>query len=305
MKNDTIKTAWVLSGGREKGLIQHGVLKALWDNGIKPGPNDLVMGISVGAANGAAWACHAIDDSHKAWMKITNRDVYKGKIGFWSALKMVVRNKKGIVDGIPYLELIEKILGGHKFKCKYACGTVDYLKPEMLYHYTDKGWYETIFSSEDIFNSGTMPLIWGPIKYAPRLEYDGGVIDNCPLGEAIRWNPKNIVIINCQDRKLRPVENLNGYKDVAKRTMEISMHNTLVNDINQFERINAFAKNYGTNPDKVIFDDEGNSYRYFKKVIIEPTKTHAEFLDFHDKRNYAYGYDLGLEHIDHIKALLK
>ena len=49
-------TAFVLGGGGMLGAAEAGMLQALAAHGIEP---DLVVGTSVGAINGAAYACEA------------------------------------------------------------------------------------------------------------------------------------------------------------------------------------------------------------------------------------------------------
>src|SRR4030088_934072 len=48
--NDKPKVAFVLSGGASLGAIQAGMLRALYERGIKP---DVIVGTSAGAMNGA------------------------------------------------------------------------------------------------------------------------------------------------------------------------------------------------------------------------------------------------------------
>ena len=65
------KVAFVLSGGGNLGAIQVGMLRALVERDIRP---DLVLGCSVGALNGAAYAADPTPASRSSgWPSTTTR----------------------------------------------------------------------------------------------------------------------------------------------------------------------------------------------------------------------------------------
>jgi len=76
------RTAFVLSGGASLGAIQVGMLRALYERGIRP---DLVVGTSVGAVNGAFIASHpptvaaaaaAADELAASWRRTRRTQVF-------------------------------------------------------------------------------------------------------------------------------------------------------------------------------------------------------------------------------------
>ena len=70
------KTAFVLSGGGNLGALQVGMLRALDEFGIVP---DVVLGCSVGALNGAAYALRpdttGVDELVRFWTATTSDEV--------------------------------------------------------------------------------------------------------------------------------------------------------------------------------------------------------------------------------------
>ena len=92
MYRETERTAFVLSGGASLGAIQAGMLRALYERGVRP---DLVVGTSVGALNGAFVASRpqtpqTADELAEIWRGLGRGDVFPlnpltGFLGFFGA----------------------------------------------------------------------------------------------------------------------------------------------------------------------------------------------------------------------------
>lgn len=63
-RDDPGAVAFVLTGGASHGAVQVGMLEALMDAGIQP---DLVVGTSVGALNGVAFAADPTPGGRRDW----------------------------------------------------------------------------------------------------------------------------------------------------------------------------------------------------------------------------------------------
>ena len=91
------QTAFVLSGGAALGAIQAGMLRALYERGIKP---DLIVGSSVGAVNGAFIASRPFtpataDELAEVWQRVGRGQVFPlnplaGFLGFFGTRRHLV-----------------------------------------------------------------------------------------------------------------------------------------------------------------------------------------------------------------------
>src|SRR5437588_12285788 len=78
MKKASGSTAFVLSGGASLGAVQVGMLRALYERGIRP---DLIVGTSVGAVNGAFIASReptlrTVDELGSIWRGLRRGQVF-------------------------------------------------------------------------------------------------------------------------------------------------------------------------------------------------------------------------------------
>ena len=78
-RQDGPVTAFVLSGGGNRGVAQVGMLRALLERGIVP---DVVIGTSAGALNGAAIATsptlEKVDRLESVWVGLKGDQIYPG-----------------------------------------------------------------------------------------------------------------------------------------------------------------------------------------------------------------------------------
>ena len=75
--NDKPKVAFVLSGGASLGAIQAGMLRALYERGIKP---DVIVGTSAGAMNGAFIASRPQTVATADALATVWRDLKRGQV---------------------------------------------------------------------------------------------------------------------------------------------------------------------------------------------------------------------------------
>ncbi|MCC7256515.1 MAG: patatin-like phospholipase family protein, partial [Dokdonella sp.] len=109
------KTAFVLSGGGSLGAVQVGMLAALADNDIVP---DLVVGTSVGALNGAAFA----DDPTPAgverlaalWRSLRREDVFP--LTLLAGLKALLLRRDHLVEPGALLAIVRGILHARRIE---------------------------------------------------------------------------------------------------------------------------------------------------------------------------------------------
>ena len=91
VRRDSPVTAFVLSGGGNRGVAQVGMLRALLERGIAP---DVVIGTSAGALNGAALATaptlERVDRLASVWVGLRGDEVFPGGVlkRAWNVLRL-------------------------------------------------------------------------------------------------------------------------------------------------------------------------------------------------------------------------
>src|ERR1700716_4121386 len=91
------KTAFAISGGGARGAAQVGMLRALIERDITP---DLIVGVSIGAWNGA-WLAHRPDldwvkSLEEVWHQVSRRSL---DMVWWRAARNMMRGKWSLYEG--------------------------------------------------------------------------------------------------------------------------------------------------------------------------------------------------------------
>lgn len=261
----------VLSGGGAKGAFQVGVEQVLrqeagfqWDR---------IFGVSVGALNGTLLAQQRYDRLFEVWQTIREEDVYR-KVG-WPVIawRLAVQRKRGIYDGSPLRETIERYAAGHPFRIPLHVGRVSLVS----------GLYELVSSDspeilDAVWQSATMPVIWEPI--GPRALVDGGLRNQTPLGDALDFGPTELVVVTCNPDEIGPAQAPRDIIGAAKRSLtDITINEIMVEDVRQFVRINLLvlqAQQAGVS----LLKEDGRPFRYCPITVIRPAEPQGDTLDF-------------------------
>src|SRR5256886_8221356 len=108
------RTAFAISGGGARGAAQVGMLRALIERDITP---DLIVGVSIGAWNGA-WLAHRPDlewvkQLEDVWHQVTRRTL---DMVWWRAARNMVRRKPSLYEGGGLSRFIARHLQVHNFE---------------------------------------------------------------------------------------------------------------------------------------------------------------------------------------------
>lgn len=267
----------VLSGGAAKGRWQAGVIYELWKQGHTW---DAVIGVSVGALNGALVAMGEYELMRDIWTNIRNRDVYTGKLNAWHLLKAAVLGRKGVLGHAPLWKLISRHVHLEKMAIPYQCGLVELERGTIGYGSSTTTGSPTVFL-KSILASAMMPVVWEPVMIEPYPGQwvDGGLRDNSPLGKAIKdWQPRHITIINTGSDRMKPGRPKNLIQ-VASRSLDIVLHEIFQNDIKQFLTINRMVKQ-AQHQGFGLKKPDGTYYKYFEHALHQPQRPLGELLDF-------------------------
>lgn len=207
-KGGSVSVAFVLAGGGNLGAIQAGMLRALSERRIRP---DLVVGCSVGAMNGAAFAT----DPTLAGARLLEarwRNVEADLImppGRLPGAVQLIRKGESIHPNRGLRTLIEEFLGGRRefgdLKVRFECVATDMAASQ-------EKWFGSGHLVEPLLASAALPAVFPPVTVAGRRYLDGGVVNNVPLSRAIQLGAERIYVLHVgshgrpQTAVRRPVE---------------------------------------------------------------------------------------------------
>lgn len=218
----------VLGGGGLKGLAHVGVFQALGERGLAPG---LVVGSSIGALVGAAWAVGL--DIHE--MAHYARGVRRRHVFRVAHADMAFRRlmAPAVYHAEPLDTLIRDLTGERTFRdLKYPLfvNTVD------LNSGTQTLWgppgVEGVTVADTVFASCALPGIFPPRCINGHWYVDGAVADNLPVRAAAEATQHPILAINLSGTS-HPRDDTQtlGFAATYIRGLEIVMHNQIAGQL--------------------------------------------------------------------------
>lgn len=183
---------YVLGGGSSLGAIQVGMLQALVEQDVLP---DVVAGTSVGALNGAVVALDPRSAANRlshAWARMTRERVFPG--GLAAQARTLQRTKTHLFPNVGLATVIDEFLGGAL--------TFDDLALPLSVVTTDVATARAhVLGSGPLLPallaSAAVPGIYPPVEHDARLLYDGGVVANVPMRQAIAMGARSLVVLDC------------------------------------------------------------------------------------------------------------
>lgn len=183
---------FVLGGGGSLGAIQVGMLQAVAEQGITP---DLVVGTSVGSLNGAviAFDPHGASSTlSEAWARMTREMIFPG--GLLAQAHMLQRTRTHLFPNTGLAAVITGLLGATATFSDLALPLgvvvmdVATAAPRVL---TDGRLLPALLASAAI------PGIYPWVEHEGRRLYDGGVVANVPMRQAITLGARSLVVFDC------------------------------------------------------------------------------------------------------------
>nr|CEL21433.1 SERINE PROTEASE [Kibdelosporangium sp. MJ126-NF4]CTQ96000.1 SERINE PROTEASE (EC 3.4.21.-) [Kibdelosporangium sp. MJ126-NF4] len=184
--------AFVLGGGGSLGAGQVGMLRALAERSVTP---DLVVGTSVGSVNGALLALdpeNAPTRLEAIWHRMTRAKVFPG--GPIAQLRTLRQHRNHLFPNTGLAEILATELAGvddfANLTLPFGAVAVDAI--------TGKA----VLLSEGpltpaILASAAIPGIYPPVRHQGHVLYDGGVIANVPIRQALALGARSVVILDC------------------------------------------------------------------------------------------------------------
>jgi NTE family protein len=181
--------AFVLSGGGSLGAIQVGMLRALFEAGVKP---DMVIGTSVGAVN-AAWIGgwpngEGVERLAQIWKGLRRDDVFP--LGWAAAAGLLGRSNHLITNGglrsilerhIPFERLEQAQVPVHVVASELKTG-----RAVVLSHGP---------AVPALLASCAIPGVFPPVTLGKRDLVDGGVANHTPIEAAVELGAQRIYVL--------------------------------------------------------------------------------------------------------------
>jgi NTE family protein len=279
-----------LSGGGLRGMAHIGVLKALWEEGLKP---SWISGASAGAIVSGIYVCgYTPDEMAKIAQTMDRRILDFDYGGLMKSLIALPFKREPVMDGFykgKYAEnLFKELTGGRMLReigFPIAITAVDIQDGQTVVFTNDR----TRFREDDprilyrddaplylaIRASIAIPVVFKPCCINGQLLVDGGVTDGMPVGVLRKMGAPKVLAVNLGYSGQRR-DAVDTIVEIGNQTLDI-----MVGDINLQSGKKA---NYVLNPQ--IYD-----------VALRDTGRIGECID--------RGYTAALTHMGEIKAALR
>lgn len=186
------RTAFVLSGGGNLGAIQVGMLKALAEHDVVP---ELVLGCSVGALNGAAYARAptraGVARMERRWAAVDSPTLMPSS-RIPSALQLV-RKGESLHDNSGLRRTIDDMLEDQQdfedLSIEFQCVATE--MDSAMAH-----WFTSGPLAPAILASTALPAVYPPVTVDGVRYVDGGVVDNVPIDRAVELGCTRIFVIH-------------------------------------------------------------------------------------------------------------
>ena len=203
------KTAFAISGGGARGAAQVGMLRALIERGITP---DLIVGVSIGAWNGA-WLAHRPDldwvlKLEEVWRKVTRRSL---DMVWWRAARNMVRRRPSLYEGGGLSRFVAQHLQVHQFE--------DLAVPLHTVAIDLTMGTKAVFShgrlAPAVLASSAIPGLFPPVLIEGHQHVDGGLVDPTGLDTAIELGARRVYVLDSgyAGRLPAPLASMNAIVD--------------------------------------------------------------------------------------------
>jgi NTE family protein len=218
-------TAFVLGGGGLLGAVQVGMLRALFDAGVRP---ELVVGTSVGAVNGVVLAAappdEVTDRLEALWRSPEARAVFRA--GPLQRLREITRTGTAAHSPEPLRRLIHAQVGDARledlpvpFQCCAAA------IEDAAEHWFDRGG-----AVDAVLASCAVPGLLPPVRVGDRHYLDGGLVHSIPLGRAVELGARRVFVLQV-GRVEQPLRPPRRPWEVAAVAFEIARRHRFAHDL--------------------------------------------------------------------------
>jgi NTE family protein len=184
-------TAFVLGGGGLLGASQVGMLRALFENGIRP---DIVLGTSVGAVNGVFVAADpglkAVERLGQLWASLSRSGVFTGSL--FSRAALLARHGTHLHRAEPLHALLRANLPVSRIEelsVPFQCVAASIER-------AGTHWFTSGPITDAVAASCAVPGLLPPAAVDGEHFFDGGLVDSIPVGRAMQLGAREIYVLH-------------------------------------------------------------------------------------------------------------
>ncbi len=220
---------WAFSGGGNRGPVQVGAMRALFEAGIAP---DLLVGTSAGALNAAFLATDpspaGVEKLARIWLKTRSQDIFPE--GFLTHAFRFITGKDSLNSNTALKNYIARNIptGIETFgdlRIKLYLTTAD-LQTAQLFLYGDDPRARLL---DAVLASTALPVQWPPIVFNGHQYVDGGVVANVPISIAIDRGADTVYALDLESGERAPV--VHGIYRIALRSVSVMLYQQLLSDL--------------------------------------------------------------------------
>ena len=218
--------AFVLGGGGGPlGAHEVGMLGALADRGIAP---DLVLGTSVGAINGAAFAAdptvEGVERLAAMWTSMQDGDVFTGSL--LGRMATLARSRTHLHDSAPLRALLAAGLGDARIEdlaVPFQCVAASIER-------AGEHWFTEGPVVDAVVASASVPGLLPPAEIGGEHFIDGGIVNSIPVNRAVGLGATRIFVLHV-GRLDRPLEPPRWPWEVGLVAFEIARRHRVIGDL--------------------------------------------------------------------------
>ena len=269
------RVAFVLSGGGNLGAIQVGMLRALTERNIVA---DVVLGCSVGALNGSAYAANptiaGIRRLESVW-----RNLDSGPASVMPASRLpnpvqLIRKGESLHRNDGLRSTIESFLDDRRafseLELPFQCVATDV--DALVEH-----WFTEGDLVDSVLASAALPSVYPMVHLDGHRYLDGGVVNNVPIGRATHLGARVVYVLHCGLHS-RPQTEIRRPIDAALLAYWISRNSRFARDIATLPpSVHAIVLPPGDRPE-VRFDDFSQTNELMTQGYLK-TCEHLDALD--------------------------
>jgi NTE family protein len=221
-----VRSAFVLGGGGGPlGAHEVGMLGALADRGIVP---DLVLGTSVGAINGAAFAAdpsvEGVERLAVMWTSMQDGDVFSGSL--LGRMATLARTRTHLHDSAPLRALLTAGLGDARIEdlvVPFQCVAASIER-------AGEHWFTDGPVVDAVVASASVPGLLPPAEIGGEHFVDGGIVNSIPVNRAVELGATRIFVLHV-GRLDRPLEPPRWPWQVGLVAFEIARRHRVIGDL--------------------------------------------------------------------------
>ncbi|MEZ5372621.1 MAG: patatin-like phospholipase family protein [Microthrixaceae bacterium] len=187
--------AFVLGGGGSLGASQVGMLQALAEYQLRP---DLIVGTSVGSLNGAFLASDPLGAATRLshlWPEFERDTFLPGSA--WQSVRTLRSSRTNLYSNDGLARFLDDHLS--------VVPNIEDLVVPFVAMATDVDTRQPVALTDGplksaLLASAAIPGVFPAVERDGRALYDGGIVANLPVRQALSMGAKSLVLLDCNDR---------------------------------------------------------------------------------------------------------